>query len=60
MLDELGSDLRRVLSAPDVQARLEEMGLVAAPTTPDEFQRFVAGENTRWEKVVKDAGIPTQ
>ena len=37
VLDKLGSDLRRVLSAPDVQARFEEMGLVAAPTTPTSF-----------------------
>lgn len=60
VLAKLNADLQTVLSSPDVQARFEQLGLVAAPTSAEDFQRFVAAEHQRWKKVVDDAGIPVE
>jgi tripartite-type tricarboxylate transporter receptor subunit TctC len=60
VLQKLSADLTQVLGTPEVQARFEQMGLVAAPTSAEEFQRFVQSETQRWGKVVAQAGIPVQ
>jgi len=48
------------LQAPDVRQRLSELVIEPAPTSREEFVAFVRSELERWEKVVKEAGIPRQ
>lgn len=60
ILDKLNADLATVLGSPEIRARFEQLGLVAAPSTAAEFQRFVADENRRWTKVVAEAGIAAE
>lgn len=60
VLQKLSADVRKVLATPEVQARFEQLGLVAAPTSGEEFHRFVQSETLRWGKVVTQAGIPVQ
>ena len=60
VIDKVHADLSTVLRAPDVQQRLNDLVIDAAPTTPEEFAEFVRSETSRWAKVVKDAGIPQQ
>lgn len=60
ILDKLHADLTKTLQAPDVQQRLADLVIDVAPTSRDEFTAFVRAEMTRWARVVKEAGIPTQ
>lgn len=47
---------RQAIAAPDVRKRLESEGAVAVGNSPEEFDRFVQFEITRWAKVVKFSG----
>ena len=60
VLDKLHADLTRTLQAADVRQRLTDLVIEPAPNSREEFVAFVRSELERWEKVVKDAGIPRQ
>jgi tripartite-type tricarboxylate transporter receptor subunit TctC len=60
LLDRLNADVVSVLRMPDIEKRLTELGMPAAPTTRDEFDKFIRTEIARWAQVIKDAGIPKQ
>jgi tripartite-type tricarboxylate transporter receptor subunit TctC len=60
VLDKLNTDIVRTLQAADVRQRLADLVIEPAPTSREEFTAFVRSEVERWEKVVKDAGIPRQ
>ena len=52
--------LHQGLARRDVIDRLRQMGTGAAPTQPDDTQKFLATEVARWLKVVRDEKIPYQ
>jgi tripartite-type tricarboxylate transporter receptor subunit TctC len=60
VLDKLNDDFKEVLLAPEMQQRMIELVIDAAPTSADEFAAFIKAETSRWAKVVKDAAIPQQ
>lgn len=60
ILDKLNTDLTAILRAPELLQRFNELVLTAAPSTRDEFAKFIAAETARWAKVIKEAGIPLQ
>lgn len=53
---KLHSELARILSLPDVQARFASQGYDAAPSTPVEFARLIGTDLAKWRKVVKASG----
>jgi tripartite-type tricarboxylate transporter receptor subunit TctC len=60
IIDKLHADVSTVLLSPEVQQRMNELVVDAAPTSPEELAAFIRAETSRWAKVVKDAGIPQQ
>jgi len=60
LLDKLNADIHSVLRIPEVEQRLTELGMPPAPTTREEFDRFIRAEIARWAQVIKDAKIPKQ
>jgi tripartite-type tricarboxylate transporter receptor subunit TctC len=58
LLDKLNADIHAAMRIPDVERRLGELGMPAAPTTRDEFDKFMRAEIARWAQVIKDAKIP--
>ena len=60
LLDKLNADIIEAMREPTVAQRLTEMGMPPAPTTRDEFDRFIRAEIARWAQVIRDAGIPKQ
>lgn len=60
LLDKLNADLHAVMRMPDVEQRLTELGMPPAPTTRDEFDKFMRAEIDRWAGVIRDAKIPKQ
>lgn len=45
------------MTADAFRKRAEAEGLMVTPGTPEDFARYVHGEEARWSKVVKDARI---
>jgi len=60
LVDRLNEVVQSALRRSDVKGRFLSQGSEVTPTTAEEAQRFVAGEVTRWTKVVKDEKIPPQ
>jgi tripartite-type tricarboxylate transporter receptor subunit TctC len=40
-----------------VRARLVDLGDIPAPMSPGDYAKLIAGENEKWGKVIKFAGI---
>ena len=60
ILDKLNADINAVLRMPDVHARMEELVMIGAQTSRDEFDQFIRAEIARWAKVIREAHIPLQ
>jgi tripartite-type tricarboxylate transporter receptor subunit TctC len=58
ILDKINADIHEVLRIPEIEQRLTELGMPPAPTTRDEFDKFIRGEIARWAQVIKEAKIP--
>ena len=58
LLDKLNADINAVLRMPEIEQRLTELGMPPAPTTRDEFDKFIRAEIARWAQVIKEAKIP--
>ena len=53
----LNQAFAKVAANPEVKERVSALGADLAPSTPEEFERFVKREFAVWSKVVKDVGI---
>ena len=60
ILDKINADMTTALRAPEVEKRMQEVGMPPSPTTRQEFDQFVRNEVARWARVIKEAGIPQQ
>lgn len=58
LLDKLHADLLTVMRIPEVERRLNELGMPPEPTTREEFDKFMRAEIARWAQVIKAANIP--
>ena len=50
----------RALNSPDVAARLNALGQVPSPSTPEEFDRQIRKDYERWGKIVKASGAKVE
>jgi tripartite-type tricarboxylate transporter receptor subunit TctC len=58
IVDRLNAELVKTLAKPDLRKQLTEtLGMDLAVSTPEQLQKFVAGEVDRWGKVVKANNI---
>jgi len=46
-------DVVAALNAPDVRQQLKERGIDAAPSSPEEFTRYVREEEKRWAPIIR-------
>ena len=53
----LNKEVTAALSDPKIKARIDQLGGVPLPMSPEEFGKFVAGETEKMAKVIKAAGI---
>jgi tripartite-type tricarboxylate transporter receptor subunit TctC len=56
----LNSELRRILSEPDVKQRWTPIGLEARPTSPAEFDKLVANDIELFTKIARAANIKAE
>jgi tripartite-type tricarboxylate transporter receptor subunit TctC len=57
IVNQIHSDIVRVLQQPDIKARLSIDGAEPVGSTPDEFTAYIRAETAKWAKVVRNAGI---
>ena len=60
ILNKWHGDLMKVLAMPEVRNRFTELVIETAPTSREEFAKFILSEWQRWAKVVKDAKLDPQ
>lgn len=61
IIDKLNSALRQALASPEVLKRLAFEGADPRPSSPEEYAADIGQEETKWSRVLRDAGIkPTE
>jgi tripartite-type tricarboxylate transporter receptor subunit TctC len=58
LLDKLNADIHAAMRTPEVERRLNDLGMPPEPTTREEFDKFMRAEIARWAHVIKEAKIP--
>jgi tripartite-type tricarboxylate transporter receptor subunit TctC len=56
IIERLNKESRALLDDPKVKEQLAPQGVVAMPSTPEEFGRFIRAEVAKWARVVQDTG----
>jgi tripartite-type tricarboxylate transporter receptor subunit TctC len=57
VIDKVAADLAKALADKDVKDKLGLLGVEAVSSTPEQFGAFIASENARWGKLIREAGI---
>jgi tripartite-type tricarboxylate transporter receptor subunit TctC len=60
IVSKVNADVVLALKTPDLRARLEQYGVDAEPSTPEEFAALIRAETAKWKIAVKKIGIPVQ
>lgn len=60
IIERLNREVNAGLSQPDIRARLADVGTVPMVLSAAAFKAYIAAEATKWDKVVKSAGIKPQ
>jgi tripartite-type tricarboxylate transporter receptor subunit TctC len=56
VIDKLAAEVTRIIRAPDMSQRLQEMGVDPMGGTAAEFGKLIHAEIARFGKAVKDSG----
>ncbi|MGZ8156580.1 MAG: Bug family tripartite tricarboxylate transporter substrate binding protein [Burkholderiales bacterium] len=56
VIDKLASEITRIIRAPEMSQRLQEMGVDPMGGTPEEFGKLIRAEIARFGKAVKESG----
>ena len=57
IVERLNAETAKALNAPETKAKLAQVGLDVATSTPAEFAKFVRAETEKWARVIKAANI---
>jgi tripartite-type tricarboxylate transporter receptor subunit TctC len=60
LVTRISNDIRQVMSLPDVRERMSRMGVEIVAGTPDDFDKFIRAEYTKWSDVAKQAGVKAE
>jgi tripartite-type tricarboxylate transporter receptor subunit TctC len=55
--DKIAADVAEIMARPDVRKALEARGFVIDNAGPAAFDKFIADETVKWQKVIKQANI---
>jgi len=58
IVDLLQREISAIVNAPDIKARLLELGIVPEGDSSVDFTAYVKAEIAKWKKVIEDAKIP--
>jgi tripartite-type tricarboxylate transporter receptor subunit TctC len=57
IIAKLNSEINKILAAPDMRAKLADLGYEAVGGTPEQFGAHIVSEEAKWGKVVKAANM---
>jgi tripartite-type tricarboxylate transporter receptor subunit TctC len=57
VVQKLNAALHKAVEAPDVKARITQLGGEPQRTTPDAAQKFISDQTSLWARVIKDRNI---
>ena len=57
ILNQISKEIARILDLPDIKERLQGIGYVAAPSTPEEYNKILRAQIEALSKLVGDAGL---
>ncbi|GAB2915600.1 Bug family tripartite tricarboxylate transporter substrate binding protein [Paralcaligenes ginsengisoli] len=57
---KINSEVRRVLSLPDVKKKLNSQGFVLADYSPEQFNSYLKSDYAKWSELIKDADIKVE
>ncbi|MDP2377662.1 tripartite tricarboxylate transporter substrate binding protein [Reyranella sp.] len=57
ILDTLSAEVMRILNDPAVLEKLKSLSFVPAKESRQQFEAFITIENTKWRKIIQDAGV---
>ena len=57
ILDKLSAEIMRILKEPEVLEKMKGLAFVPAKESRQEFEAYIAIENTKWRKIINDAGV---
>jgi len=57
IVDRVNEALARALNTPEMKARLTELAVESASSTPEAFAKLIAEEKALWARVIRKAGI---
>jgi tripartite-type tricarboxylate transporter receptor subunit TctC len=57
ILHQISKEVARILELPDIKARLQTMGIVPAPSTPEEHDKLLREYIVYLSKLVREAGL---
>jgi tripartite-type tricarboxylate transporter receptor subunit TctC len=58
--DKYATEVKRIVSVPEVAKRLEDLGAASAANRPAEFASFIKADIEKWRRVVAAAGISVE
>ena len=60
IVTKIHASMMKALAVPELQKRFFDAGVVAAPSSPAEFTKFVTAETAIWKKVVALSGAKAE
>jgi tripartite-type tricarboxylate transporter receptor subunit TctC len=60
IVERLNAAIRASLAKPDTVQRLQGLGAIVAPSSPEEFATFLGEDLERWRRVIATANITSQ
>lgn len=60
IVDRLAQEVAKAASVPEVRQTLQDIGIEARATTPEETRKIMASEIARWKQVIEQAKIERQ
>lgn len=60
VVQKLNAALHKAIDAPDVKARIAQLGGEPLRTTPDAAQQFIGAQMSLWARVIKDRNITVE
>jgi tripartite-type tricarboxylate transporter receptor subunit TctC len=57
LVEKLNKDVQRVMSSPEVAARLDKLGIAFSPNTPQEAAAYFKSETVKWNRVIQASNL---
>jgi tripartite-type tricarboxylate transporter receptor subunit TctC len=60
IVNRINTEIKRATASPEMKTKLDELGLIAVASTPDEFAKFLREDLALQMRIAKRAGIEPQ